>query len=142
VDEGLAEAETRVRESFGRQPFMQTLGATLDEVGQGRTTIRLPSREPLAQQHGYLHAGALVSVLDSACGYAALSVAAPGSEVLTAELKVNLLAPVAGAAVIAHGRVVRAGRTLSVCQGDAYDADDPSKHLATMLATMVVVSAT
>lgn len=143
VDEGHAEAETRVRESFGRQPFMQTLGATLDEVGQGRTTIRLPSRQPLAQQHGYLHGGALISVLDSACGYAALSVvAAPGTEVLTAELKVNLLGPVAGAAVIAHGRVVRAGRTLSVCQGDAYDADDPSKHLATMLATMVVVSAT
>jgi uncharacterized protein (TIGR00369 family) len=133
--------EARVRESFGRQAFMQTLGATLEEVGDGRTTIRLPSRKQLSQQHGYLHGGALVCVLDSACGYAALSVAAPGSEVLTAELKVNLLAPAAGAAVIASGRVVRAGRTLSVCQGDAYDADDSSKHLATMLATIVVVSA-
>lgn len=133
--------ETRVRESFGRQAFMHTLGATLDEVGEGRTTIRLPRDAALAQQHNYLHGGALIAVLDSACGYAALSVAAPESEVLTAELKVNLLARATGAAVIARGRVVRAGRTLSVCQGDAYDADDPSKHLATMLATMVVVPA-
>jgi uncharacterized protein (TIGR00369 family) len=131
--------ESRVRDSFGRQAFMRTLGATLDEVGEGRTTIRLPRDRAFVQQHGYLHGGALIAALDSACGYAALSVAAPGSEVLTAELKVNLLAPAAGAAVVAHGRVVRAGQTLSVCQGDAYDADDPSKHLATMLATVVVV---
>jgi uncharacterized protein (TIGR00369 family) len=133
--------EARVRESFGRQAFMRTLGATLDEVGEGRTTIRLPRDPAFAQQRGYLHAGALIAVLDSGCGYAALSVEAPGFEVLTAELKVNLLAPVAGAAVIAQGRVVRAGRTLTVCQGDAYDADDRSKHLATMLATMVGVPA-
>src|SRR5215208_518842 len=133
--------ETRVRDSFGRQTFMRTLGATLEEVGEGRTTIRLHRDRAFGQQHGYLHAGALIAVLDSACGYAALSVAAPGTEVLTAELKVNLLAPAAGAAVIARGRVVRAGRTLVVCQGDAHDADDPSKHLATMLATMVVVPA-
>jgi uncharacterized protein (TIGR00369 family) len=133
--------ETRVRESFGRQAFMRTLGATLDEVGEGRTTIRLPRDDALTQQHGYLHGGALVSVLDSACGYAALSIAASGAEVLTAELKVNLLAPATGAGVVVHGRVIRAGRTLTVCQGDAYDADDPSRHLAIMLATMVVVPA-
>ena len=135
------DAETRVRESFGRQAFMRTLGATLEEVGEGRTTIRLPVDAALAQQHGYLHAGALIAVLDSACGYAALSVAAVGSEVLTAELKVNLLAPAAGSAVVARGRVLRAGRTLTVCQGDAYDADDSSNHLATMLMTMFVVRA-
>jgi uncharacterized protein (TIGR00369 family) len=133
--------ETRVRDSFGRQAFMRTLGATLEEVGEGATTIRLPCDPALGQQHGYLHAGALIAVLDSSCGYAALSVAAPGSEVLTAELKVNLLAPVGGVAVIAQGRVIRSGRTLTVCQGDAYDADDPSKHVATMLVTMVVVPA-
>jgi uncharacterized protein (TIGR00369 family) len=119
---------------------MRTLGAQLDEVGEGQTTIRLPRDPALGQQHGYLHAGALIAVLDSACGYAALSVAPAGSEVLTAELKVNLLAPAVGAAVIAMGRVVRAGRTLCVCQGDAYDADDASRHLATMLATMVVTA--
>lgn len=131
----------RVRESFARQGFMATLGATLEEVGQGRIAIRVPSTPALSQQHGYLHGGALMTVLDSACGYAALSVAPAGSEVLSAELKVNFLAPAAGAAVIARGKVIRAGRRLSVCQGDAYDAEDPEKHLAIVLATMVVVSA-
>jgi uncharacterized protein (TIGR00369 family) len=138
---GHADFETRVKESFGRQAFMRTLGATLDEVAEGRMAIRLPCDPALGQQHGYLHAGALIAVLDSACGYAAMSVTAPGSEVLTAELKVNLLAPAAGAAILARGRVLRAGRSLIVCQGDAHDADDPSKHLATMLMTMAVLSA-
>jgi len=131
--------ETRVRESFARQGFMRTLGAELVEVGEGATAIRLPRGEPVAQQHGYMHAGALIAVVDTACGYAALTVAPPDSEVLTSELKINLLSPAAGAAVIARGRVVRAGRRLTVCQGDVYDADDPSKHLATMLGTVVVV---
>jgi uncharacterized protein (TIGR00369 family) len=134
-----ADSETRVRESFARQGFMRTLGAELVEVGEGTTAIRLPRGEPLSQQHGYVHAGALIAVVDTACGYAALSVAPPDSEVLTSELKVNLLSPAAGAAVVARGRVIRAGRRLTVCQGDAYDADDPSKHLATMLSTVVVV---
>jgi uncharacterized protein (TIGR00369 family) len=120
---------------------MRTLGADLVEVGEGTIAIRLPRTEPLGQQHGYLHAGALIAVVDTACGYAALTVAPPDSEVLTSELKINLLAPAAGAAVVARGRVVRAGRRLTVCQGDVYDADDPSKHLATMLSTVVVVPA-
>jgi uncharacterized protein (TIGR00369 family) len=131
--------ETRVRESFARQGFMRTLGAELVEVGEGTTAIRLPRGEPVAQQHGYMHAGALIAVVDTACGYAALTVAPPDSEVLTSELKINLLSPAAGAAVIARGRVVRAGRRLTVCQGDVYDADDPARHLATMLGTVVVV---
>jgi uncharacterized protein (TIGR00369 family) len=133
--------DQRVKESFDRQSFMRTLGATLEQAGDGDVAIRLPLADALAQQHGYLHGGALISVLDSACGYAALSLAPEGHEVLTTELKVNLLAPVSGTAVIARGRVLRAGRTLSVCQGDAYDADDPCTHVATMLATMVVVPA-
>lgn len=119
--------ETRVRESFARQGFLHTLGAELVEVGEGTTAIRLPRGEPVAQQHGYVHAGALIAVVDTACGYAALTVAPPDSEVLTSELKINLLSPAAGAAVVARGRVVRAGRRLTVCQGDVYDADDPSK---------------
>lgn len=132
--------ETRVRESFGRQGFMRTLGAVLEEVGEGSVVIRLRHDDAIGQQHGYLHAGALIAVIDSACGYAALTLAAPRHEVLTAELKVNLLRP-AGGDVIARGRVVRAGRSLTVCQGDAYDAGDPSRHLATMLATVVQVPA-
>ena len=133
-----ARFDSRVRESFGRQGFMRTLGATLEEVGEGSVVIRLSHGDALAQQHGYLHAGALIAVVDSACGYAALTVAPPGHEVLTSELKVNLLRPASGG-VVARGRVVRAGRTLTVCQGDAYDAGDPSRHLATMLATVVAV---
>jgi uncharacterized protein (TIGR00369 family) len=139
MEAGDAEVETRVRESFGRQGLMRTLGATLDEVGEDSVVIRLARADAVAQQHGYVHAGALIAVLDTACGYAALTVAPPGHEVLTAELKVNLLRPAAGAGVVAHGRVVRAGRTLTVCQGDAYDAGDPSRHLATMLTTVVAV---
>ena len=94
--------EQRVRDSFARQGFMRTLGAELVEVGEGTTAIRLPRSEPLSQQHGYVHAGALIAVVDTACGYAALTVAPPDSEVLTSELKINLLSPAAGAAV-SHG---------------------------------------
>jgi uncharacterized protein (TIGR00369 family) len=136
-----ADVETRVRASFARQGLMRTLGAEIVEVGEGTTAIHLPRGEAVAQQHGYVHAGALIAVVDTACGYAALTVAPPDSEVLTSELKINLLSPAAGAAVIARGRVVRAGRRLTVCQGDVHDADDPSKHLATMLSTVVVVPA-
>ena len=118
---------------------MRTLGATLGEVAEGRTTMPLPC-DPVEPAAGYLHAGALVAVLDSACGYAAMSVTAPGSEVLTAELKVDLLATAARRRGGRRGRVVRAGRYLIICQGDTHDADDPSKHLATMLMTMAVLS--
>jgi uncharacterized protein (TIGR00369 family) len=131
-------ATTQVRESFARQTFMQTLGATLKSVEEGTVEILLPKGDGLLQQHGYLHAGAVITVIDSSCGYAALSMAPEGSEVLTSELKVNLLAPATGD-VVAKGRVIRAGRTLTVCQGDAFLAKDPSKHIATMLATMVTV---
>jgi acyl-coenzyme A thioesterase PaaI-like protein len=82
-----ADFETRVRESFARQGLMRTLGAELEEVGEGTTAIRLPRGEALSQQHGYVHAGALIAVVDTACGYAALTVAPPDSEVLTSELR-------------------------------------------------------
>jgi len=130
--------ETRVRESFARQGFMRTLGAELVEVGEGATAIRLPRGEPVAQQHGYMHAGALIAVVDTACGYAALTVAPPDSEVLTSELKINLLSP-PRARPSSRGGAWSARAAGSRCQGDVYDADDPSRHLATMLGTVVVV---
>ncbi len=133
-----SDGAAQVRRSFAQQPFMHTIGGMLEHVGEGRTSIRLELTQPLTQQHGFMHAGALITILDTACGYAALSLATEPSEVLTAELKVNLLRPVACAAVIAEGRVLKAGRKLTVCQGDAYDADDRSRHLATILATMVL----
>lgn len=133
--------DSRVVDSFARQAFMRTLGASLRRAEPGHVAIVLPASEHLGQQQGYLHGGALISVIDSACGYAALTTAPAGKEVLTAELKVNLLAPVSGSAVVATGRILRAGRRLSVCQGEARDADDPQKLLASMLATMVIVDA-
>jgi uncharacterized protein (TIGR00369 family) len=135
VDENAA---ARVRSSFDRQGVMATLGAELAEVGAGRVSIALPVEPRLAQQHGFLHAGVVVTALDSACGYAALTLMPDGAEVLTVELKVNLLAPARGDRIVAEGVVVRAGRTLTVCRGDAYAEQGAERaHVATMLATMV-----
>src|SRR6188472_1655987 len=99
--------ERRVRESFVRQKFMATLGATLDVVRAGEIHIAFSHREELTQQHGYLHAGVLASVADSACGYAALSLMEPGAGVLSVEFKINMLAPAVGTRFVAIGRVVR-----------------------------------
>ena len=128
----------RVRASFAAQGAMATLGAELTEVAAGRVAIALSIEPRLSQQHGFLHAGVVVAALDSACGYAALTLMPDDAEVLTVELKVNLLAPASGSNLIAEGKVVRAGRTLTVCRGDAYaDQEAERVHVATMLATLV-----
>jgi uncharacterized protein (TIGR00369 family) len=132
--------ERRVRESFVRQKFMATLGATLDVVRAGEIHIAFSHREDLTQQHGYLHAGVLASVADSACGYAALTLMPPGAAVLTVEFKVNLMAPAAGEAFVARGRVVRAGRTLIATAGDVFAVDGGREtHVLTMLGTVMTV---
>ncbi|QDL94056.1 PaaI family thioesterase (plasmid) [Paroceanicella profunda] len=110
------EAEARVRDSFARQGLMAHLGARLSRVAHGLVCIALPYRPELTQQHGYFHAGGTSSIADSAGGYAGLTVFPPGSEVLTVEFKLNLLAPAQGTHLVAEGRVLRAGRTLTVCQ--------------------------
>ncbi len=110
--------EARIRASFAKQAFMATLGARLERIAPGEVTIALPFRSDLTQQNGFLHAGVVTSVVDSACGYAALSVMEAGADVLSVEFKVNLLAPAAGTEFLAVGRVVRAGRTLVVCAGE------------------------
>ncbi len=131
---------SRVRDSFARQAAMATLGATLERVEPGEVEIRLPFRSDLTQQHGFLHAGVMTAVVDSACGYAALSLMPAGAGVLTVEFKVNLLAPGEGEAVVARGRVLRAGRTLTVCTGEATAfTGGKEKLVLTMLATMMVV---
>jgi uncharacterized protein (TIGR00369 family) len=128
----------RVRASFARQGAMATLGAEIADVAAGRVAIALPIESRLSQQDGFLHAGVVVTALDSACGYAALTLMPDEAEVLTIELKVNLLAPATGDSFVAEGEVVRAGRTLTVCRGDAYAEQDAVRvHVATMLATMV-----
>jgi uncharacterized protein (TIGR00369 family) len=128
----------RVRASFARQGAMATLGAELADIAAGRVAIAVPIEPRLSQQDGFLHAGVVVAALDSACGYAALTLMPEDSEVLTVELKVNLLAPASGGGLVAEGEVVRAGRTLTVCRGDAYAEQGSQRvHVATMLATMV-----
>ncbi len=129
-----------MRASFARQEFMATLGARLELVAPGEVTIRLPYRTDLTQQHGFLHAGAVTSVVDSACGYAALTLMEPGAAVLSVEFKVNLLAPAAGKEFLAIGRVVRAGRTITVCSGELRAVDDGRETVVAMLqGTMMAV---
>jgi uncharacterized protein (TIGR00369 family) len=130
--------ERRVRESFVRQRFMTTLGATLDVVRAGEVHIGFTHREVLTQQHGYLHAGVLASVADSACGYAALSLMEPGAGVLSIEFKINMLAPATGTRFVAIGRVVRSGRTITVCSAEVR-AEDGASPVALMQATMMTV---
>jgi len=135
-----ADFEARVRASFARQRVMETFGARLARVAPGEVEIELGFREELTQQHGYLHAGVVAAVVDSACGYAALSLAPAGAEVLSIEFKLNLLSPAAGESFAARARVVRAGRNVTVCSGDLYARGEGGEKLvATMLGTMMVM---
>ncbi len=128
----------RVHASFRRQGFMRHLGAALAVVEPGYCEIRLPFREELGQQHGFFHAGAVAAVADSAGGYAAYTLMAAGDSVLTVEYKINLLAPGRGDEAIARARVVRAGRTLTICQVDVYAVGDGAEtHCATMQQTVI-----
>jgi uncharacterized protein (TIGR00369 family) len=128
--------ERRVRASFARQAAMQTLGVTLERVAPGEVDLALPFRADLTQQHGFIHAGVVTAVVDSACGYAALSLMEPGAAVLSVEFKVQLLAPAKGARFVAHGRVVKAGRTLTVVAGElrVEDGDVVALLNGTMMA--------
>ncbi|CAN5841543.1 PaaI family thioesterase [soil metagenome] len=130
----------RVRESFARQRAMETLGASLLRVAPGEVDVEMPYRVDFTQQHGFLHAGIVTTVLDSACGYAAFSLMPADAAVLSIEFKVNLLAPARGERLIARGRVTRAGRTVTVCTGDAFMVEEGrERHVATMLATMMTL---
>jgi uncharacterized protein (TIGR00369 family) len=131
-------AAGRVRASFARQGLMAHLGAELGEVGEGTCAITCRPRPELGQQHGYVHAGVLAAIADSAAGYAALSLQPEGSEVLTVEFKLNLLAPAEGDLLIARGRVLRPGRTLTVCEATvAAVLDGVETQCAILLATMI-----
>ena len=134
------DAEERVRRSFALQGYMAAIGADLVHVAPGEVDIALPFSERLTQQDGYLHAGVVAGATDSACGYAALTTMDADAEVLTVEFKINLLAPAAGDRLIARGRVVRTGRTLTVCRGEAVTVTDGrEKHVATLTATLIAV---
>lgn len=128
--------ERRVRASFESQRVMQTLGATLETVEPGQVAIVLPYRADLTQQHGFLHAGVVATIGDSACGYAAFSLMAADAGVLTIEFKINLLAPARGERFRAVGRVIRPGRTITATAADVL-ADD--QLVATLTATVMTV---
>lgn len=131
----------RVHDSFARQTVMSTIGATLDIAEAGRVVIVMPHKAELTQQHGFLHAGIVSTALDSACGYAAFSLMPADAAVLTIEFKVNLLAPARGPWFRFEGLVTKAGRTISVVEGKAYqhEAGGPEALCATMTATVMTV---
>jgi uncharacterized protein (TIGR00369 family) len=131
----------RVRISFAQQGLMGTFAAELASVQAGAVEIAVPFAPGLTQQDEFFHGGVAIAALDSACGYAALTLMPPGMRVLTVELKVNLLAPALGERLRAHGEVVRPGRSLTVCRGDAYAVSGTEeKRIATILTTMSTVA--
>jgi uncharacterized protein (TIGR00369 family) len=130
--------EARVRGSFARQTIMQTIGANLTRVAPGEVEIRLPWRADLCQQHGFLHAGVVATIADSAAGYAAFSLFAADASVLTSEYKLHLLAPAEGELLIARGRVLRPGRTLTVAETEVHAVKGGREKLcAKLIGTLV-----
>jgi len=142
------QTEHRIRESIARQTLLSTLGVTIAGLWPGRVELDLPYRADLCQQNGFVHAGAITAVADSACGYAAASLMPADRDVLTVEFKVNLLSPARGDRFRAAGEVVRAGRTLTVCSAEVVawaddGAGEPEASLvrvALMQATMMAVT--
>jgi uncharacterized protein (TIGR00369 family) len=128
----------RVTDSFGRQAMMATLGAELVSVDRGRVELALRHDARFTQQHGFMHAGAVAAVLDSACGYAAFSVMPPEAAVLTVTYSINLLAPAVGERFTMVGTVGRAGRTMVTCRGDAF-SDGADVPFAVMQGTLTAV---
>lgn len=134
------ECGARVAGSFARQAVMATIGARLVRVAPGEVEIALPVDARLSQQHGFVHAGIVATIADSAAGYAALSLMRPGVGVLTTEFKINLLAPAGGDELIARGRVVKAGRTLTLALAEVHARKGGGEKLCAMLtATLMSV---
>ncbi|EDM70364.1 hypothetical protein RAZWK3B_06727 [Roseobacter sp. AzwK-3b] len=133
--------EDRIRQSFAAQSLMATFGATLSRVEEGAVEIEAPILPGSLQQHGFAHAGLTFAIGDSAAGYAALSVLPEGYEVLTTEMKVNLLAPGQGDQLVARGKVIKPGRRLVIVQADVFALTDGKEtHIALMTGTMMPVA--
>ena len=132
--------QARVRASFERQTAMKTLGVSIVSLGAGEIELAMPYSSALTQQHGFLHAGIIATALDSACGYAAFSLMPSGAAVLTVEFKINLLTPARGERFVFHGRVVKPGRTITVCDGQAFGVAGGQRTLiATMDGTLMAL---
>jgi uncharacterized protein (TIGR00369 family) len=134
------ETERRCRASFARQQAMTTIGASVLSVAAGEVELAMPFDRKLTQQHGFVHAGIITMLCDTACGFAALSLMPRDAAVLTTEFKVNLLSPAKGERFIARGRVVRPGRKLMVCLGEVFaEEGGKRKQVALMTASMMVM---
>jgi uncharacterized protein (TIGR00369 family) len=134
----------QLQASMSEQGMLLHLGAAMTWVEAGEVEITLPFSERVTQQHGYFHGAAVTSVVDSACGYAAMTLLEPGVEVLSIEFKVNFMAPAQGTQIRAVGRVVKSGRRISICEGDVYavDRDGAPVHCARMLTSIMHVRKT
>lgn len=128
-----------IKSSFAKQAVMNLIDAELTRVEAGLIEITLPYRPDLTQQHGYLHAGIVTTIVDSACGYAAYTLMPAGSEVLSVEFKMNMLRPARGKTFKARAEVIKPGRTLTVVRGDVFGIDESGGQelVATMLATLI-----
>ena len=132
--------EDDARTSFTQQSVMNLIGANLSLVQPGVVEISLPYRADLTQQNGYLHAGIITTIADSACGYAAFTLMPAGAGVLSVEFKVNLLRPAKGDSFVARAEVIKAGRTLTVVRADVFALSQERRSLiATMQGTMIRV---
>ncbi|WP_306226793.1 PaaI family thioesterase [Bosea beijingensis] len=132
--------EERIRSSFAKQGLMATLGASLGTVAPGRIEIVLRPSPAVSQQHGFVHAGAVSAIADSAAGYAALSLMPPGRGVLTTEFKINLVAPAMGERIVARGEVVKSGRTLTLAQAKVFaEPGGQEKLVALLTATLMAI---
>lgn len=135
------EIDARVRDSFAKQTIMATLGAEILAVRPGEVEIVLPFADHVLQQHGFVHAGAVATIANSACGYAGLTVMPRDAAVLTTEFKINLLSPAKGDRLRAVGRVIRNGKSLVITLGEVFaESAGTSKQVAMITASLMVVS--
>ena len=128
-----------VRESFARQKAMTLIGASLAAIDAGESEIRLPYRADLTQQKGFVHGGIIGMIADSAAGYAAYSLMPQNASLVTVEYKMNILAPARGA-LVARGKVIKSGRTLTVARAEVYAED--GTHVASMQQTLMMLANT
>lgn len=134
------DAAARIRDSFAKQGLMATLGASLGNITPGAVEIVMIPSPAISQQHGFVHAGAVSAIADSAAGYSALSLMPEGAGVLTTEFKINLVAPAVGERIVARGRVVKPGRTLTLTQSDVFAVSNGQERLIALLtATMMTL---
>ncbi|MDO8788540.1 MAG: PaaI family thioesterase [Sulfuritalea sp.] len=134
------EWDATVRQSFARQKVMTLIGAEMGALSPGHCEIRLPFRDDLTQQNGFFHAGITSTIVDSAGGYAGYTLMPPGSDVLTVEFKLNLLAPADGEFLVAEGQVLKSGRNLIITRGEVYAIrNGMATHCATMQQTLMTM---